>query len=134
MIYAPKLAYRMHLAYSEDGNYYKDLNHNSGVLFAKATEKEDGTLQAKSLKKPYLFHITSRSIPGEYGPGHNAYVIDDNGIYWSTYHARPGVEGPRSSGLRRVHFDIDGYPVLDLPEYKDLNKSLSKVEMDVIIK
>lgn len=78
--------------------------------------------------------LTSRSIPGEYGSGHNAYVIDDNGTYWSTYHARPGVEGPRSSGLRRVHFDIDGYPVLDLPEYKDLNKSLTNVEMDVSIR
>lgn len=78
--------------------------------------------------------LTSRSIPGEYGPGHNAYVMDDNGTYWNTYHARPGVEAPRSSGLRRVHFDIDGYPVLDLPEYRDLNKKLAKVEIDVIVK
>ncbi len=78
--------------------------------------------------------LTSRSIPGEYGPGHNAYVIDDNGTYWNTYHARPGVEAPRSSGLRRVHFDIDGYPVLDLPEYKDLNKKLAEIEIKVIVK
>ncbi len=78
--------------------------------------------------------LTSRSIPGEYGPGHNAYVIDDNGTYWNTYHARPGVEAPRSSGIRRVHFDIDGYPVLDLPEYRDLNKALANVSLEVIIK
>lgn len=77
--------------------------------------------------------LTSRSLPGEYGPGHNAYVIDDNGTVWNTYHARPGVEAPRSSGIRRVHFDIDGYPVLDLPEYKDLNKALAKVAIEVIV-
>lgn len=77
--------------------------------------------------------LTSRSIPGEYGPGHNAYVIDDNGTYWNTYHARPGVEGPRSSGMRRVHFDIDGYPVLDLPEYRDLNKTLAEVTVNIRI-
>jgi len=78
--------------------------------------------------------LTSRSLPGEYGPGHNAYVIDDNGTYWNTYHARPGVEAPRSSGIRRVHFDIDGYPVLDLPEYRDLTKTLAKVEIKVTVK
>lgn len=77
--------------------------------------------------------LTSRSIPGEYGPGHNAYVIDDNGTYWNTYHARPGVEAPRSSGIRRVHFDIDGYPKLDLPEYRDLNKNLEEVSIEIVL-
>ncbi|MFD1907687.1 hypothetical protein ACFSQ7_32535 [Paenibacillus rhizoplanae] len=37
----------MHLAYKTDGGQYLALNHNSGVLFAKATENEDGTLRAK---------------------------------------------------------------------------------------
>jgi hypothetical protein len=61
-------------------------------------------------------------------------VVDDNGVYWNAYHARPGVEGPRSSGLRRVHFDIDGYPVLDLPEYRDINNQLARVSMEVVVK
>ena len=52
--------------------------------------------------------LTSRSVPGEFGAGHNAYVIDGQGTIWNTYHARPGVDGPRSTGIRRVHFDIDG--------------------------
>ncbi|MDQ0059141.1 hypothetical protein [Paenibacillus harenae] len=47
MIYAPRLAYSMHLAYSEDGKHYQELNHNSGVLFAKATDNENGTMNAK---------------------------------------------------------------------------------------
>lgn len=78
--------------------------------------------------------LTSRSAPGEYGPGHNSYVIDDDGNVWNAYHARPGVDGPRSSGLRRVHFDIDDYPVLDLIEEKDLNPELRNVTMDIIVK
>jgi hypothetical protein len=49
----------MHLAYSEDGKYFKDLNHNSGVLFAKATDKEDGTINARSLKNPYIFYMSN---------------------------------------------------------------------------
>ncbi|MDP4088372.1 MAG: glycosyl hydrolase, partial [Bacillota bacterium] len=62
IIYASKLAYSMHLAYSEDGKYFKDLNHNSGVLFAKSTENEDGTLNAKNLKNPYIFHMADGSF------------------------------------------------------------------------
>ncbi|PQP90028.1 glycosyl hydrolase, partial [Paenibacillus sp. AR247] len=57
IIYAPRLAYSMHLAYSENGRDFQALNHNSGVLFAKATNHENGTLRAKSLKNPYLFRI-----------------------------------------------------------------------------
>ena len=44
VIYDPRLAYSMHLAISEDGENYQALNHNSGVLFVKATENEDGSL------------------------------------------------------------------------------------------
>lgn len=77
--------------------------------------------------------LTSRSVPGEYGPGHNSYVTDDDGTVWNAYHARPGVDAPRCSGLRRVHFDIDGYPVLDLTEDKDLNRELAKVALELIL-
>jgi GH43 family beta-xylosidase len=77
--------------------------------------------------------LTSRSVPGEYGTGHNAYATDDNGDIWNTYHGRPGIDAPRSSGIRRVHFDIDGYPVLDLTEGKDLNEDLKKVVIEVIV-
>jgi GH43 family beta-xylosidase len=108
-----------------------DATYVVGLL---TTEIGADLLNPKSWTKSNYPLLTSRSVPGEYGPGHNAYVIDDNGTVWNTYHARPGVEGPRSSGIRRVHFDVDGYPVLDLPEYRDLSKALSKVSIDVIVK
>ena len=60
MIYGPRLAHSMHLAVSRDGKEYKALNHNSGVLFVKATENEDGSLNPKSLKNPWLFILPDR--------------------------------------------------------------------------
>ncbi len=64
--------------------------------------------------------LSSRSVPGEFGPGHNSYMTDENGLVWNFYHARPGVDGVRSSGARRVHFDVDGEPMLDVTEEFDL--------------
>ena len=72
--------------------------------------------------------LTSRSVEGEYGTGHNAYITDENGLVWNTYHARPGVEGVRSSGIRRVHFDIDGAPMLDVTEELDLKKEYELIK------
>lgn len=78
--------------------------------------------------------LSSRSKEGEYGPGHNAYVTDEDGFVWNTYHARPGLKRPRCSGIRRVHFGSDGYPVLDLTEEKDLKPELAAVSMEVVVK
>ena len=78
--------------------------------------------------------LTSRSVPGEFGPGHNAYVTDEDGLTWNTYHARPGVNGPRSSGIRRVHFNCEDFPVLDLTEEMDLNPKLKWVKTCVVVK
>ena len=77
--------------------------------------------------------LTSRSVPGEFGTGHNAYVIDEYGDIWNTYHARPGIDGVRSSGIRRVHFDIDGLPVLDMVEENDVSEEHSTVECKIIV-
>lgn len=96
--------------------------------------------------------LSSRSVEGEYGPGHNAYVTDDDGLVWNTYHARPGfyatkqgssserlpgsqvVFGARSSGIRRVHFNVEDYPVLDMTEEMDLDPRLQWVKTKVIVK
>lgn len=77
--------------------------------------------------------FTSRSYEGEYGTGHNAYVIDEDGITWNTYHARPGVDGPRSTGIRRVHFDVDGEPMLDVIEELDLRPDYSEFETTLVV-
>lgn len=78
--------------------------------------------------------LSSASVEGEYGPGHNAYCIDEYGDIWNTYHARPGVNGPRSSGIRRVHIGFDGEPVLDMTEEKDVCPALREVEITLELK
>lgn len=75
--------------------------------------------------------LSSRSVEGEFGTGHNAYVTDEDGFVWNTYHARPGVNGPRSSGIRRVHFNVEGFPVLDMTEEMDLVPELAAVKMEL---
>jgi GH43 family beta-xylosidase len=107
-----------------------DSTYVVGLLSA---ERDADLLDPGSWTKENYPILTSRSVSGEYGPGHNAYVKDDDGIIWNTYHARPGIDQPRSSGIRRVHFDIDGYPVLDLTEEKDLNINLKEVSTTVTV-
>lgn len=91
-------------------------------------------LKASNWRKNNYPILTSRSVEGEFGTGHNAYVIDDDGVIWNTYHARPGTEGVRSSGVRRVHFDVDDCPVLDLTEDLDVVEEYRKIQTKLIIK
>ena len=60
-----------------------------------------------------------------------AAVEDEFGDIWNTYHARPGIDGPRSSGIRRVHIGFDGEPVLDLLEENELPKGMERVEVKI---
>lgn len=108
-----------------------DTTYVVGLLTAN---KDADLLDPNSWTKGNYPILTSRSVPGEYGPGHNAYVADDDGVIWNTYHARPGIEAPRCTGIRRVHFDIDGYPVLGMTEEKDLNRDLKNISMNVIVR
>lgn len=72
--------------------------------------------------------MSSNSAKGQYGTGHNSYVTDENGLTWNFYHMRENVDGPRSSAARRVHFDIDGEPMLDVVEEVDLPEQFRWVE------
>ncbi len=100
----------------------------SYVVSYLVIEKGKDLLKPENWRKNNYPILTSRSVPGEYGTGHNAYVTDEDGNVWNTYHARPGTEGVRSSGIRRVYFDIDGAPVLDVTEELDLKEEFKTVE------
>jgi GH43 family beta-xylosidase len=126
--FALKTDKRLFLTYSGAA---VDATYVVGLLSA---DTQADLLDPKSWTKSNYPLLTSRSVTGEFGPGHNAYVTDENGDIWNSYHARPGVNGPRSSGLRRVHFDIDGSPVLDLTEDKDLDPALRNVTTKLIVK
>ena len=107
-----------------------DTSYVVGLL---TLERGKDILDASDWKKTNYPILTSRSVPGEYGTGHNAYVEDENGDVWNTYHARPGVDAPRCSGIRQVHFDPDGQPVLDMTEEMAVNQAISRVETTVVV-
>ncbi len=107
-----------------------DTSYVVGLL---SIPKGKDLLDPKNWKQGNYPILTARSVEGEYGTGHNAYVTDEDGTIWNTYHARPGVEGVRSSGIRRVHFDIDGAPMLDVTEELDLLEEYATVETQVIV-
>lgn len=107
-----------------------DATYVVGIL--SADHNVDLTDPKNWVKRNYPI-LTSRSMQGEYGTGHNAYVQDEDGLIYNTYHARPGINAPRSSGIRRVHFDVDGEPRLDMTEDLDLNERLANVTMKIII-
>ncbi len=102
-----------------------DATYTVGIL---KPEMGSDILNPQNWKKGNYPLLSSRSEEGQYGTGHNAYLTDENGMVWNFYHARPGVEAPRSSFARRVHFDVDGDPMLDLPEELDLPEHLRQVE------
>lgn len=60
--YSTYLAYSVHLAYSNDGKTYIPLNRNYGVLFAKATVDSRNVINAKGLRKPYIFRTADRGF------------------------------------------------------------------------
>ena len=107
-----------------------DSTYVVGMLSA---EQGADLLNPENWRKENYPLLSSRSVEGEFGTGHNAYVTDEDGLVWNTYHARPGLNGPRSSGIRRVHFNVEGFPVLDLPEELDLKPELAAVRTQVIV-
>lgn len=123
-----------------------DSTYVTGLLTAR---EGDDLLDPKNWVKENYPLLSSRNVPsdvskngvlaaqsrwGEFGPGHNSFVQDEDGIFWFVYHARRGVNGERSSGLRRLHFNCEGFPVLDMTEERDLNPDLTWVKTKVIVR
>ena len=120
----PFALYRDGMIYLTFSSALVDTTYCVGMLTAKqGADLLDPTVWSKG-NYPLMHSLVA---PGEYGPGHNAYVTDEYGDVWNTYHARPGIHAPRSSGIRRVHFGFDGEPVLSLTEEKDLPENMRDI-------
>ena len=72
--------------------------------------------------------LTSDDLDGEYGPGHNSFVKDENGDWVFIYHSRdekcfngecgfagqdPLYDPCRSARIRKVKWSSDGLPILN---------------------
>ena len=72
--------------------------------------------------------LTSESVPGQLGPGHNSFAKDEFGNDIVAYHAKlPAADGHdpgmtnRHTGLRPVHWDAEGLPRLDMTPERELS-------------
>lgn len=106
-----------------------DATYTIGLLKLK---KGKDILDPESWEKIGYPLQSSRSLEGEFGTGHNSFLKDTDGLTWNFYHGRQGIKGPRSSGARRVHFDVDGEPMLDVTEDRDLPERFRSVEARLI--
>lgn len=61
IIYGSNMAYSIHLAYQGVDGKFRPFHHNEELLYAKALQNpEDGTLDAKCLKKPWVFELCEK--------------------------------------------------------------------------
>ena len=74
------------------------------------------------------------SIPGKFGPGHNAFFMDDYGNLMISYHGETSIRGrERCVAIHRVHFNIQGEPVFNMSAERDLDPALANVKTTVIV-
>lgn len=93
-------------------------------------------LDADSWKKtnyPLLTGLSSHGDNAYHGPGHNSYVVDEDGYMVNVFHARPGdgSQFARDAFLRIVHFGADGEPVLDMEDEQEILPENKAVTMTV---
>ena len=106
-------------------------------------------LDASAWKKQAYPVLTSSDVPGEYGPGHNSFTVDEEGNPIFVYHARSeecyqnkcqwassdSLYDPcRQARLKRVHWAIDGTPILKMSYEEELAEENRRVTAKIIIK
>jgi GH43 family beta-xylosidase len=82
--------------------------------------------------------LTKESVPNEFGPGHNNFVVDrESGDIVMSYHAVPhdaqGRTLHRQPGLRRLHWAKTGLPYLEMTPERDLAPELEQVTLSVTV-
>ena len=111
-------------------------------------EKAD-LLDASAWKKQAYPVLTSTDVPGEYGPGHNSFTVDENGNPIFVYHARgqecyddqcgswatgdPLYDPCRDARLKRVHWAADGTPILKMSYEEELAEENRKVTATLVV-
>lgn len=98
-------------------------------------DEDADMLDAASWKKQGYPVLTSADVPGEYGPGHNSFTVDEDGNDIFVYHARGqkcydkqcdwakdgSLYDPcRDARLKRVHWAADGTPILKMSYAEEL--------------
>ncbi|MDA1361094.1 family 43 glycosylhydrolase [Glycomyces luteolus] len=108
-----------------------DETYAVGLLEASADA--DLTDPASWTKRSYPIWSYEGPIANNWGPGHNAYVLDDDGNLLNVFHAKPTATGARTAGVRMVYFRTDGTPILDMTDAEWLAEANRTVTMTVTV-
>lgn len=127
--YALVLGDQVYLAYSGGdacGYYYA-----VGYLTAAA---ESDLLDVGNWTKLPTPVLSSSSIEGIQGPGHNSFFRDEQGRLMIAYHAQEREKYfKRCSAFHRVHLSKSGFPLLNVAGERDLAEELRRVELTVLL-
>lgn len=118
---------KVYLSYS--GGDARGQTYAIGMLTANIGDDLCDVSKWDASKAPAL---ASNFVAGEYGSGHNAFFTDEYGDIYITYHGnntpeRTGIK----PGIRRVHFGIDGTPILYMTSEQDLPEKYADVKITV---
>ncbi len=134
---------KIYVAYSASGT---GPEYCVGLL---SIDENANLLDASAWKKQAYPVLTSSDVPGEYGPGHNSFTVDEEGNPIFVYHARSeecyqnkcqwassdSLYDPcRQARLKRVHWAIDGTPILKMSYEEELAEENRRVTAKIIIK
>ncbi len=126
-------------AFQADGKVYLTYSGGSAnaytyVLGLLTANADDDLLDMANWTKSGYPVLSYYSVEGVYGPGHNSFYTDEDGNLMIAYHGETSIDGHlRCVGIRRVHFDAEGRPRFDLSADRDLDPTLKRVHMKVIV-
>ena len=116
-----------------------------GLLYA---DEDSDLMDEDSWTKVGYPVLTSSDVPGEYGPGHNSFTVDENGNAIFVYHARseecynnecdwansePLYDPCRHARVKRVHWAADGTPILNMSYEEELKEEFKTVSITVTV-
>jgi len=109
---------------------------------------DSNLMDTKSWKKLTEPVLSTADVKGKSGPGHNSFVTDEKGNLLIVYHARPDSHASQGCGtynkdplydpcrhtrIKRVVFDGNGDPVLNLSDEAELSAANKKVTATIIV-
>lgn len=111
-----------------------------------AAEGADLMNPASWTKNPYPI-LQTADLPGQAGPGHNSFTVDEYGNPVIVFHSRtvgevsgPGDKGDgglfdpgRHARAATVHFGFDGQPVLNMTAAEELADAHKNVQVKVVV-
>ncbi len=121
-----------------------DDKYSVGLLYAE--EGADLMDPATWTKVGYPV-LTSADVPGQVGPGHNSFTVDELGNPVIVYHSRtandtslPGeatdaglFDPRRHTRAATIHWDVDGMPVFTLTESEQLDPANAATQIRVVV-